>query len=154
MSKSDQKEYFTLLYTALSEKMKNVGDLRDWMGTDLGKSFRAIGLIPPPALGRSQCLHLGQDLTAKRDAITSELNPKKTEYTALLRSAGNKNPVRMAQLNTDINTLTARLGSINTRLSEIMRDYQTKAGAFNPSDADHAAHFEKCFNTFYSNVSA
>jgi hypothetical protein len=86
MSKEDQREYFTLLYTAFSEKMKNVSDIKSWMDTPLGKDFKSIGLIPPPALGRSQYVARGTKLTEQLNAITAELNPKKVQYNSLLRS--------------------------------------------------------------------
>lgn len=71
-SKADQKEYFTLLYSAFVKKMETV-DFSNWIKSTLGQEFRSIGLEPPKKVGQTQYQQEVRRITELLNGVTNEL---------------------------------------------------------------------------------
>jgi hypothetical protein len=148
-SEEDQKEYFTLLFSAFAKKMETI-DFTSWMRSPLGAEFASIGLEPPKKIGNTAYLRERSRITQLLNDVTNTLGPKEVELRTLLRSPTPANEARRALLNSEVNSERAKQAQYNRMLNELEQASKNQVGRMNLADPDQKAHFEECFNRFYT----
>ena len=125
-------------------------DFASWIRSTLGAEFASIGLEPPKKIGNTAYLRERSRITQLLNEVTDKLGPKDTELRTLLRSPTTANEGRRTLLNAEVNSERAKQAQYNRALSDLEQANKNQVGRMNLADPDQKAHFEECFDRFYT----